>query len=275
MTHHPSAEARSDRLRLTVYLSVTFGFTWLCWLPLLANRQWAAGLPVLPGQFYLGSFGPLTGAASAELLTGGIRGAKDWLKRLFSPAFPRRWLWIAVLLPLAYGAVSVLVHRMVTGSFPELGRFGLTSDLPAGFNLWQTSLTWMLTFGIGEESGWRGFLLPKLRKRRSLFGSALIVAAVWMLWHLPAFGFNDNYLEMGFGIIGWAISLTYGSVVLAWITEGSRWSIIPVILWHGIFDTLTASDQAAEVMAMVCSMLVIIQGVLLMRSMGRSARTRE
>ncbi|MNV86345.1 hypothetical protein D3C71_1803720 [compost metagenome] len=96
-----------------------------------------------------------------------------------------------------------------------------------------------------------------------------------MLWHLPAFGFNDNYLEMGFGIIGWAISLTYGSVVLAWITEGSRWSIIPVILWHGIFDTLTASDQAAEVMAMVCSMLVIIQGVLLMRSMGRSARTRE
>ncbi|MBY9078589.1 CPBP family intramembrane metalloprotease [Paenibacillus sp. HN-1] len=179
------------------------------------------------------------------------------------------WLWIAVLLPLAYGAISVLVHRIVTGSFPALDRFGLTSELPAGFNLWQTSLAWVLTFGIGEESGWRGFLLPELSRGRSLFGSALIVAAVWMLWHLPAFGFNDNYLHMGFGVIGWAISLTYGSVVLAWICEGSRWSIIPVILWHGIFDTLTASDQAAEVMAMVCSMLVIIQGVLLMRSMGR------
>ncbi|WP_198023064.1 hypothetical protein [Paenibacillus zanthoxyli] len=41
-------------------------------------------------------------------------------------------------------------------------RVGLTSDLPAGFNLWETSLVWMLTFGIGEKSGWRGFLLPEL-----------------------------------------------------------------------------------------------------------------
>ncbi|QWU15152.1 CAAX protease self-immunity [Paenibacillus sophorae] len=263
-----SSNQRQSNSKLILFLFVAFGFSWACWLPLLANKQLAADLPVLPGQFYLGSFGPLVGAVAAEITPGG-KGFSAWIKTLFSFSFPRRWLLISSGLPLTYGCIAILAHRLVTGSFPEMHRFGLTSDLPAGFNIWETSLVWMLTFGIGEESGWRGFLLPELHRRHALFTSALIVAAIWMFWHLPAFWFNDNYLGMGFGIIGWGISLAYGSVVLAWICAGSRWSIIPVILWHGIFDTLTASDLAGQVMAMACSMLVILHGIVLMRKLGR------
>ncbi|MHA6533661.1 CPBP family intramembrane glutamic endopeptidase [Paenibacillus sp. BAC0078] len=254
--------------KLTVFILTTFGFTWLCWLPLLLNKQFAASVPVLPGQFYLGSFGPLLGTV-VSLRLPGEGGFAVWCRTAFSFSFPAKWLVLAAGLPLAYGAVAVVSHTLITGSAPDPYRFGLTSDLPPQFNIWMTSLVWMLTFGIGEESGWRGYLLPELHKRYSLFTSALLVAAIWMAWHLPAFWFNENYLGMGFGVLGWAISLTYGSVVLAWICAGSRWSIIPVILWHGIFDLLTASDQAAEVMAMVCSMLVIIHGILLMRILGR------
>lgn len=273
MNSRLSTGRKTNRNRISLFLFVTFSFTWACWLPLLANRQFAAHLPTLPGQFYLGSFGPLAGAAAAQLLPGG-NGFSTWIKTLFSFSFPRKWLLIAAGLPLAYGGIAVLAHRLITGSFPDMSRFGLTSDLPAGLNVWETGLVWILTFGIGEESGWRGFLLPELHRRRSLFASALIVAVVWMLWHLPAFWFNESYLGMGFGIIGWAISLTYGSAVLAWICAGSRWSIIPVILWHAIFDTITASDQAGQVMAMVCSMLVIVHGILLMRRLGRTPRLR-
>ncbi|MDT3429112.1 membrane protease YdiL (CAAX protease family) [Paenibacillus forsythiae] len=263
-----SQDPRQSRNRLILFLLIAFGFTWACWLPLLANRQLASDLPVLPGQFYLGSFGPFAGAAAAELYSGG-KGLGTWIKTLFSFSFPRGWLLISSGLPLAYGCIAILAHRFITGSFPDPSRFGLTADLPARFNIWETSLVWMLTFGIGEESGWRGFLLPELHRRRSLFSSALIVAVVWMVWHLPAFWFNESYLGMGFGVIGWAISLAYGSVVLAWICAGSRWSIIPVVIWHGIFDTLTASDQAGQVMAMACSMLVILHGIILMRTLGR------
>lgn len=254
--------------KLVPFLIVSFGFTWLCWLPLLLNKQFAAGFPVLPGQFYLGSFGPLIGTLCCLILPGGD-GFTGWFKTAFSFSFPKKWLVLSAGLPLAYGAIAVLVHTLVTGKAPDLHSFGLTSDLPPQFNLWTTSLVWMLTFGIGEESGWRGYLLPALHKRYSLNTSALLVALIWMAWHLPAFWFNESYLGMGPGVIGWAISLTYGSVVLAWICSGSRWSIIPVIVWHGIFDLLTASDQAAEVMAMVCSMLVILHGILLMRILGR------
>lgn len=253
---------------LILFILVSFGFTWLCWLPLLLNRQFSAGMPVLRGQFYLGSFGPLLGAFICQQFFTRA-GFAAWVKTAFSLSFPKKWLLIAVGMPLAYGAVALAAHALITGSLPVMSEFGRTSDLPPQFNVWMTSLVWMLTFGVGEESGWRGFLLPELHKRYSLFTSALLVAVIWMAWHLPAFWFNESYLGMGFGAAGWAISLTYGSVVLAWICAGSRWSILPVILWHGIFDLLTASDQAAEIMAMVCSMLVILHGILLMRILGR------
>ncbi|WP_025691754.1 hypothetical protein [Paenibacillus zanthoxyli] len=70
-----------------LFIFVAFGFTWTCWLPLLANRQFAANLPILPGQFYLGSFGPLVGAAAVELSPGG-KGFTAWMKTLFSFSFP-------------------------------------------------------------------------------------------------------------------------------------------------------------------------------------------
>jgi uncharacterized protein len=262
---------KQQRRRLIVFITVTFGFTWLCWLPLLLNRQFSSGISILPGQFYLGSFGPLLGAAVSQLLPGGS-GLKAWFRRIFSLDFPKVWLIIAAGLPLLYGMIAVVAHTLVTGSLPDMSRFGLTSELPPEFNLWMTSMVWILTFGIGEETGWRGFLLPELHKRYSLFTSALLVAVIWIIWHIPAFWFNETYLGMGFGVLGWMISLTYGSVVLAWICAGSRWSVIPVITWHAIFDLLTASDQATEVMAMVCSMLVIVHGILLMKKLGRHGR---
>ena len=263
-----------NRKKLIIYIVVTYGFTWLLWLPLLLNRQFNAGLPLLPGQFYLASFGPLAGAAAAAALTGGRDALARWAGRAYSLRFAPRWLAIALGAPLAYGIAAVLAHRLFIGIWPDWSHFGLTRELP-GFNIWGTVLIWLLTFGLGEESGWRGFLLPELNKRFSLMNSVLIVAAVWILWHLPAFWFNDNYMHMGFGIIGWAISLAYGSVLLAWLCRGSGFSIIPVLLWHGVFDLLTASDQAAQVMAMVCSMLVIEHGILLSTKLARIGRTER
>lgn len=267
-------EITMNRKKLIVYIAVSFGFTWLLWLPLLANRQWNMSLPVISGQFYLASFGPLVGAVFASFFTGGRTEVGRWAKRVYSFRFAPLWLGIALGLPLMYGVIGVTAHRLVTGMWLDWNRFGLTEKLP-GLNIWGTALVWILTYGLGEESGWRGFLLPELHKRFSLMNSALIVAAIWIVWHLPAFWFNENYMQMGPGVIGWGISLAYGSVLLAWLCQGSRFSVIPVLLWHGGFDLLTASDQSAQVMAMVCSMLVILHGVLLSRKLARIGRTEK
>jgi uncharacterized protein len=248
--------------KLRIYLLVSFGFTWLLWMPLLLERQWNLTLLLLPGQFYLASFGPLLGAVAACLMTEGCGGLRRWLARTFAVRQVAKAMLTAALLILLYTAVTLAAHRLIAGQWPEWSEFGRSSKLPS-WNAAVTACIWMLTFGLGEESGWRGYLLPLLHKRYSLLVSALAVALIWMLWHLPAFWFNETYLNMGWGMIGWGISLAYGSILLAWLTRMGRWSVLPVILWHGGFDLITASDQAAETMAMACSMLVIVHGVLL------------
>jgi hypothetical protein len=58
------------------------------------------------------------------------------------------------------------------------------------------------------------------------------------------------------------LALVCGSYLLAWMTLGARWSIVPVLLWHAGFDLLTAADQSAGVIASTISAIVMVQGVV-------------
>ena len=45
-----------------------------------------------------------------------------------------------------------------------------------------------LWIGLGEEPGWRGFVLPRLLVGRSALSAALILGVIHAVWHLPLFG---------------------------------------------------------------------------------------
>src|SRR5262249_28276424 len=45
----------------------------------------------------------------------------------------------------------------------------------------------VVTGAVGEELGWRGFLLPRLAQRLREMRSAWTMAILWSLWHVPAF----------------------------------------------------------------------------------------
>ena len=149
------------RRNIALYVLVTYGVSWLIWLPLLANRRWGMNLPIVPGQYYLASFGPFFGAIVSSSVSLGWQGIEAWAKRVYSFRFPWRMLTTVIGMLLLYVLVAVPVHTIVTGNWPEWSQFGLTEKLP-GFNIFETSLIWMLTFGLGEESGWRGYMLPEL-----------------------------------------------------------------------------------------------------------------
>lgn len=46
---------------------------------------------------------------------------------------------------------------------------------------------------LGEELGWRGYLMPKLRETCSDRTAVVITGAVWGFWHLPAIVMGHNY----------------------------------------------------------------------------------
>jgi len=46
---------------------------------------------------------------------------------------------------------------------------------------------------LGEELGWRGYLLPKLRKLYSDRYALIITGVIWGIWHAPIIAMGHNY----------------------------------------------------------------------------------
>jgi membrane protease YdiL (CAAX protease family) len=55
---------------------------------------------------------------------------------------------------------------------------------------------------LGEELGWRGYLLPKLQEFVSDRKALVITGAIWGIWHLPAIVMGHNY---GTNYIGYPV----------------------------------------------------------------------
>ena len=227
---HGSGIPRLGRA-VAVFIAVTFGFTWLTSLPVVFSEP----KTVLPWYFYLGSFGPALGALAATLVLRPPGGVAGWARRTFSFRGIGRAMVVVVVSIVLYFGVGLLVELLVTGSLDRLPSVGLTTKLP-GVPAILVLLLWVVTSGIGEETGWRGWLMPTLDRRFGFFSAAVLVAAVWMLWHVPQFLFNPGFRSMGWSVIGWAIALVAGSIWLGWLARLGRWSIVPIVVWHGGFD---------------------------------------
>lgn len=78
---------------------------------------------------------------------------------------------------------------------------------------------------IGEEIGWRGFLLPALNRNLSLIVSSVVVGVFWGIWHL---NFEDGII--GFAV--YALFTTTLSIIISWVQTKSGGSIIPAIAFH-------------------------------------------
>ncbi len=89
---------------------------------------------------------------------------------------------------------------------------------------------------LGEELGWRGYLLPKLRIFLSDRTALIITGAIWGIWHLPVIVMGHNY---GTGYWGYPwlgiLAMIVFCVVLG-IIEGyisiKLESVIPAAMIH-------------------------------------------
>jgi membrane protease YdiL (CAAX protease family) len=103
---------------------------------------------------------------------------------------------------------------------------------------------------LGEELGWRGFLVPELVRSTSFHGAAIISGGIWAAWHAPLIVFADYNAgtPAWFSVACFSAMVVSVGVVLAWLRlrSGSLW---PAVLLHAshnafiqnILDPATAS----------------------------------
>lgn len=112
---------------------------------------------------------PTIAALLARVITGQrLTIGKPNTKTLALATIP------ALGMGLAYGLLT-----LAPGSGIEF--LGLTlNPLSLVFGVLQASL-----LALGEEVGWRGYLLPQLRRTRSFLAANIMVAIIWLLYHVP------------------------------------------------------------------------------------------
>jgi membrane protease YdiL (CAAX protease family) len=96
-----------------------------------------------------------------------------------------------------------------------------------------------MLLSLGEEIGWRGFLVPALASSLSFRGTAIASGLIWALWHVPLILFADyNAGTPAWYALPWFFVMVVAiSFPLAWIRlrSGSVWPATILHASHNLF----------------------------------------
>jgi len=227
------SEKKKDSWRqIATYLLLVFTFSSIFYfLVLRAHTLGAAG-----GLYVLGIMWCPALAAIATLKLNGRKltdlgwkwpsmgyAAKSWLIPLF-------YAFIAYLIVWTTGLGAFPNHDFMAQLVP---RMGLALSPAAA-----TALYILLggTFGaarsiasaLGEEIGWRGFLVPELSRKVSFTATALFSGAVWSCWHYPLLIWGDynSGTPTWYGLSCFTALVISISFVFAWmrLKSASLWT---------------------------------------------------
>ncbi len=234
--------ARTARLRVGIFLAALVPLTLAAWLA-------GAWLGESPLARLLMMWTPALAALVASLLTRRSLAAIGW------KPWPLRWLALGWLLPVVYAVPAyALVWLSGLGGVPNptfLERARLTLGAPAG---WSDGLVIAAAFGyitlvnllpamllsLGEEIGWRGFLVPELDQAYGFRRAALWSGLIWAAWHLPGIlsgGYRAGGTPLAYQLVCFTLLVLSSGVLMAWLRlrSGSLW---PVAILHATHNGL-------------------------------------
>lgn len=174
---------------LLAFFTLSYALSWCVFVPLALQAQ--SVLSGLPAWLHLlAAYGPLLAAFITALAFEGAAGARRLVSQMTRWRIGWGWWLAAVASPLLFFVGAVLLSRLF-GSPAELTAFGRIAELP-GLSRQAGWAVWILTFGLGEETGWRGFALPRFQQRYSARTATLILGLLWAAWHAPTFFYTTN-----------------------------------------------------------------------------------
>ncbi len=247
--------------QLIIYFALAYIISWTIWLPMYGHIFRLTGLPILPFNHAIGGLGPLIASFLVTYIFNKKEGVKTLLKKCFQIK-PLIYLLIALFSPFILIIVASLANLVINkASLNPLGLLAI-KEFPEFKAL--TFFIFNLTFfGFGEEVGWRGFALPRLQMKFNALTSSLIITVFWAIWHLPLFFCIPGFTTMSIaGIFGWLFSLLTGSILLTWLYNSSKASILVCAVFHTTVDIVFSSEIADKNIINYMGFLMTIWGIL-------------
>lgn len=239
-----------QRKSLTTFLSIAFSIAWLLFaLPLAFSEQEATTRQYITLVCWSAA---MWAPGLAAILTNRLVD-REPLRELHLGRLGDKWtyLWAWLVPPLLVAATGILTALLGVGQ-PDLELTAIREAMtqasgpvmsPALIVAIQSlaALTiaplFNMLFALGEELGWRGYLLPKLLPMGQ--GRAILLSGViWGVWHWPAILQGHNYPNQPvLGMFMMIVFCVLFGAIMSWLylRTGSPWA---PALGHGTLNAV-------------------------------------
>ena len=192
-------------------------------------------------------------ASAVALKEGKAKfGLKSFLSGLGIRKCRIRYILLAVLIPLIYLLIPYMIYWK---THPD--NFGYTG---VALQVVLKDCLPMMVIGIfpniisamGEEIGWRGYMLPAITKRSSLIKALIVTGLFWACWHLPLLAFGDYMTgaPVWYKLPAFVLCILPVGIIIGGLTYMSN-SVWPAAFLHAahnnfdqaVFGVITGGDD--------------------------------
>lgn len=237
---------KNDIFKFLIY---TYLGSWLIWSLGILNSNNIIKLTISNEALnHLGTYIPSITGIIFTYLYGGIKEVKKLLFMGIKIKFNFNILFFYIIMPVIL-TLSFLVTRYFC-------RIKFNSALLTNPVFIFFAFFYILILGgpIGEEFGWRGFLLNRLFKFYRPFESSIVLGFIWAFWHLPLF-FLEGSAQSNVNFIGYMFATIFLSIIMTVLFIRTERSILSVILFHTISNL---SFGVFPIYSTVCGGLIIL-----------------
>jgi membrane protease YdiL (CAAX protease family) len=232
----------------------TFLLTWILSCAILVLfaarvRNAPIGVPVVVFSSVLAVLPALTLSRAFSR----VAGVRRHFRSLITPRGNVAWYFLALFAFPVIQLIGVGITRFL-GAHP-----GSQSELDISVDPSFAVLLFLHGFffagGINEETGWRGFALPRLQRRYCPLVAGLVVWVFWALWHLPgdlASGDPASSILMN--------RLFYNamwSILFMWVFNRTKGSLLAPAIFHPAMNTSGALLPGTYAAAVLFAILVL------------------
>jgi membrane protease YdiL (CAAX protease family) len=260
---------RAPTTGVALYGALAYAITWVAVSPLVAQALGLREGGVPAGWHVVGALGPVGAAFLTAWITEKRNGLRTLVARVTRYRIPIGWWAIAAGSPLALAALAVIVARVVQGEWPTVPLF----TGPAMRRSWWVGLLAVsVAYGLGEEPGWRGFLLPRLMRRRSARAATLWVAVIWSAWHIPFFAYRYDFAGLP-TVLGFFTAMFAGACWLTFLYLSTDRSVPAVATWHVLWNVVNlVGAEMSDLVVGVLNVTIIVLGFGVLLTTGPGMR---
>jgi uncharacterized protein len=251
-----AANGRYSLGKFWIFIAGTFGITWAFYALAILRQNGYIGFGEVFLYLDLSNLGPFVMPILLAWAYGGRSGVRTLTAKLLDCRFNPAWWFVAAavfpLLNLAGAGVEALLPKAEAARAAAGAPFVITPEL----------VILSIIAPFLEEIGWRGYAIIEIQKRFDAFVSALILGALWGIWHFPTV-FITGMMQSTLFFPAYVLNVTLLSFFFSWLFNNSGGSAVLSILLHVAANAAVGVfNGASDIFIQNYVMIAIVSGLL-------------